>query len=293
MKKSIKHLPQTKQDELHQITSVIQQNCKDVEMIILFGSYARGKWKEESDLDPNRKSGHKSDYDILVITQNQKTAYDTKLWNEITNICSRLKQSTHTRIIAHDIEFTNIQLAGGQYFFSDIKKEGCLLYDSNNFHLAKKRELTPQERKRIAQDHYEHWFKKATEFLGYFQDGIVKQQYASASFQLHQATEAAYKTILLVFTNYSPHEHYLGLLERMASAEDTRFRGIFPETTKKEQDRFRLLDYAYIGARYDPRFRINKEDLEILENQVKKLLELTKNICQEKILSFTKEPNTR
>ena len=33
-----------------------------------------------------------------------------------------------------------------------------------------------------------------------------------AAFELHQAAEAAYKTILLVFTNYSKKEHFLHIL---------------------------------------------------------------------------------
>ena len=50
MKKSLKYLPQNKQDELQKIVLAIQKSCKDVEKIILFGSYARGDYKEKKDL---------------------------------------------------------------------------------------------------------------------------------------------------------------------------------------------------------------------------------------------------
>jgi hypothetical protein len=56
--------------------------------------------------------------------------------------------------------------------------------------------------------------------------------------------------------------------------------------TQKEKDRFKLLEYAYIGGRYDPSYRISKEDLEILAKDVQKLLKLTKEICEKKIQSF-------
>jgi hypothetical protein len=49
-----------------------------------------------------------------------------------------------------------------------------------------------------------------------------------------------------------------------------------------------LLDYAYIGGRYDANYRISKEDLEILVIDVKKLLKLTEEVCKKKIQSFTK-----
>lgn len=288
MKTSIDHLPKLKQDELYQVTLVIRKLCDDVEMIILFGSYSRGDWKEESHLEANRKSGHKSDFDILVVTQKKITAYDSNIWSEITTACNELQQSTHTRIITHDIEYLNIQLAEGQYFFSDIKKEGCLLYNSDRFELAVERDLLPEERRRIAQDYFDHWFERAKRFYRYFSVGIEEDDYKGAAFQLHQATESSYKTILLVFTGYNPNEHYLSLLGTMASDENEEFDNIFPKNTKLEQDRFRKLDYAYIGARYDPAFRITKEDLEILSTQVKKLLELTEKNCKEKIESFVK-----
>ncbi len=42
--------------------------------------------------------------------------------------------------------------------------------------------------------------------------------------------------------------------------EDQGFEGIFPQETQEEQDRFTQLDYAYIGARYDPDFKMMKAD---------------------------------
>ena len=68
MKKAIKHLPELKQNELRKIVEAIHATCNDIEKIILFGSYARGDYKEKKDLREGRKSGHISDYDILVVS---------------------------------------------------------------------------------------------------------------------------------------------------------------------------------------------------------------------------------
>ena len=72
----------------------------------------------------------------------------------------------------------------------------------------------------------------------------------------------------------------------MAEEHNLSLKGIFKKKTKKEEKLFELLDYAYIGARYDPRFRIEKEDLEYLSERVRMLLELTERICIKKIKSF-------
>jgi len=288
MKKTLAHLSDVKRNELKHVVSTVRDMCDDVEMIILFGSYARGDYKEEADLRPDRRSGHRSDYDILVVTGQKATAVDTGFWRKITRKCDSARLSADVRIITHDIQELNIKLAEGQYFYSDIRKEGCLLYDSGNFKLARKRKLKPEEQKRIAQDYFEQCFESANNFFKYYAIACTNKDYKIAAFNLHQTTEHSYKTILLVFTNYNPHEHLLGSLGKMASKHNSALNNIFPLETREEQGLFDLLEYAYIGARYDPRYVITGEELEYLAKRVKFLLDLTEKICKAKIESFTK-----
>ncbi|MDD5598692.1 MAG: HEPN domain-containing protein [Victivallaceae bacterium] len=288
MKQTIEHLPEIKRLELNDIVSVIRDRCGDVEMIILFGSYARGDYKLEADLKPDRRSGHVSDYDILVVTEYKTTAEDSLLWRKITEACNALKFSAHPRIIVHDIWDLNIKLVRGQYFFSDIKKEGRMLFDSGKFELAGEQKQNAEEKQRIAQEHFDYWFESAKSSLRLFKHSMADKSYNWAAFQLQQAAEHSFKTVLLVFTNYFPNERWLALLNPMAAGQDSSFAGIFPCETKEEEDRFKLLDEAYIGGRYDPKYRISKGDLEILAVHVKKLLELTEKVCKQKIKSFTK-----
>ena len=124
MKTNPTHLPKPKQDELEKISQPVRKNCDDVEKIVLYGSYARGTYKEEKDLKPDRKSGHVSDYDILVITTKKHIALDTSLWNKISQECQNLNLSAQPRILTIDIEALNIKLAEAQYFYSDIKLFG-------------------------------------------------------------------------------------------------------------------------------------------------------------------------
>ncbi|MDD5598146.1 MAG: HEPN domain-containing protein [Victivallaceae bacterium] len=291
MKKTFTHLSDNKQNELKHIVSIVRDMCGDVEMIILFGSYARGDYKEEADLKPERTSGHRSDYDVLVVTGKKATAVDIGLWRKIARKCADTGLSADARIITHDIRELNIKLAEGQYFYSDIRKEGCLLYDSENFKLARKRKLKPEEQKRIARDYFDYWYKAAVMSFADFQHDLKKSAKdkdfsRKAAFNLHQAAEHSYKTILLVFTNYTPREHLLGLLGKMAAKHDAALKGIFPQETREEQRLFDLLEYAYIGARYDPAFGLCREELEYLAERVKPLLDLTEKICKAKIKSF-------
>lgn len=286
MQSSLEHLPEIKQEELDKISNTILKECDNVEKIVLYGSYARGDYKEEKDLKPNRKSGHVSDYDILAITTKKRVALDTSFWNKISEKCNNLNLSAIPRILTIDIEALNIKLAEGQYFYSDIKKEGVILFDAKNFELAKERELAPQERRRIAQDHFDEWHDSAETFFYQYKSAFKIEKYKNAAFQLHQASESAYKAVLLVFSNHCPCEHFLEFLGKNSEKYHKLMKNIFAKITKEDEDRFKLLEYAYIGGRYDPNYRITKEDLELLATDVKKLLELSKEVCEEKIVSL-------
>lgn len=283
MKDTLDHLPEHKQQELAKVVDVIRETIDDLEMVILFGSYARGDYKEKHDLKPDRWSGHISDYDILAVTCERTTAEDTTLSNQITEQCLKMELSTPVRLIMHDIEHVNIQLAESHYFFSDIKKEGCCLYNSSRFELSDQRELSQREQQRIAQDHYDHWFERANRFYRHFDLDIEEADYRGAAFHLHQAAEAAYKTILLVFTNYAQDQHLLRILEQRALEHHAPLADVFPRRTKEENARFEQLDLAYIGARYQPSWRITKEELEQLGPCVRQLLDITETICRARI----------
>jgi predicted nucleotidyltransferase len=87
MKKSLAHLPQSKQDELELIVDKIKELAQPcIRKIILFGSYARGDWKDGPHTQgKGRLTIHKkSDYDILVITEDTNTARDPDFWYKIT-----------------------------------------------------------------------------------------------------------------------------------------------------------------------------------------------------------------
>lgn len=85
MKKSLAHLPQDKADEVELIACKIRALCEDVHMVILFGSYARGDWKDgPHEQGRGRLIIHKrSDYDIFVLTAHEYTARDISLWDKV------------------------------------------------------------------------------------------------------------------------------------------------------------------------------------------------------------------
>jgi predicted nucleotidyltransferase/HEPN domain-containing protein len=285
MKKSLRHLPKHKRDELKRVKEIILDECSTVLMIVLFGSHARGDWVEDRHVEDGILHEYLSDFDILVIVRSYKIANNHDTWRRAEARAHRLVH-TWTNLIVESSERVNKALARGQYFFSDIKKEGVLLYDSGEFQLARPRQLDPRERRGLARAHFKQWYTSAKEFYGVFEYTLRKRQYKLAAFQLHQAVERFYAAVLLVFTNYKPRIHDLEKLSHMVGGHDPAFLTVFPKAAPEEKECFDLLRRAYVEARYNPAYQITKAQLEYLAQRVRKLQRLTKKICEAKIESY-------
>ena len=284
MQNNFDYLPPNKQTELSQITNLIKEAIP-AEMIILFGSYARGDWVEDMyDEDHYR---YQSDFDILIIVE---TRSDSAHWKFEIDVEEKIEQNTSiktpTSFLVHGIDFVNTRLRKGQFFFTDIKKEGVLLYDSGKFQLKEAKELSPTERKKLAQEDFDYWFTAAMEFYAGFNFYMDRKIYNLAAFLLHQVTERLYSGILLVFTLYKPNTHDLLDLRKIANSVDNRLIKILPLNNAENRRLFKLLRKAYVDARYKPSYTITYDELLQLSNQVKKLKELGTLICAEKINSF-------
>ncbi|RFA25130.1 hypothetical protein CAI21_20060 [Alkalilimnicola ehrlichii] len=282
MRTSLSHLPAEKQQELEQIAGLIDEAVQP-ELVILYGSYARGDYKEEKDLAPQRWSGHASDYDILVVVSDRTAESDAELGQQLYELCNAQHFSASVRPIVHRLNHVNQSLREGRYFFLDIKREGRVLVGSNIGPLTEPEELPAKDRLRIAQEYFDRWFNCANAFYDGCQFYADKGQLPLAAFQLNQASEAAYKCILLVHTLYCPHEHLLRYLALDAAEYGPVFKEIFPHTTQLERDMFKLLDNAYIAARYHLDFNVTQEDLDYLAPKVQRLLEVTKALCEKEI----------
>ncbi len=286
MKKSLAHLPQRKKGELARIVSIIRETVPQAEMIILFGSYARGDAVEDVTVEGHTTYEYSSDFDILVIVKSKALADNLDLWYELEDEARKLPVQTPVKIIAHEIKFVNTKLKKGQYFFSDIKAEGIILYDSKNCKLAEPKQLTPKERLSQAKTDFKQWFTGANEFLIDFNHCLERQNYKKAAFELHQAAECLYGAVLLVHTNYKPKTHDLDTLRRLAANHDPAFFTVFPLRTKQERDRFELLRQAYVGARYHDSYKITPQELKYLARCVELLRDQVETSCEAKMKSF-------
>jgi len=279
-------LPERKRHELARIVSIIRESVPQAEMIILFGSYARGDAVEDVTVEGHTTYEYSSDFDILVIVKSKALADNLDLWYSIEDEAGKLPVQTPVKIIAHEIDFVNRKLEKGQYFFSDIKKDGIILYDSKNCTLAEAKKLSPKERLGQAKADFKQWFESANNFYFMYEQALKFGKYKNAAFELHQAAECFYGTVLLVYTNYKPKTHDLDTLRRLAANHDPAFFTVFPLRTKQERDRFDKLRQAYVGARYHDDYKITPEELKYLARCVELLRDQAKASCEKKMELF-------
>ncbi len=288
MKTDLSHLPKSIKNDLKKIVGELIPKYPEIEMIILYGSTARGDNQNDETMENGHKVSYNSDYDLFIITSNTEKANADTFWFAILDKLEALNFDVSIHIELETIDFVNKTLQEGHYFFDDLKKDGILLFNTSRYQLAERRPLKPEEVQAIAKRDFEHWFESANRFFETFEFNVKKEYWKEAAFLLHQATERYYGAIQLVYSGYKPKTHDLELLGRRAKGYNIEFGKVFPKEGVQERQRFMLLRKAYVDARYKINYKITKADLDYLGERVALLKQLTEQLCKEKIESFTK-----
>lgn len=278
-------MPDDKQREIKHLVSLICEHYTPI-TIILFGSYARGNWVEEKFEEDVPFHRYQSDFDILVLIADRSMRNQRQLEENLEDFLNESEKiATPVSILVHNLDFVNAQLAKSQYFFSDIKRDGILLYGQDLL-LKKAKKLSAQGRARLAKEDFEYWFESANDFYDQFLFSFEKGRLNISAFSLHQTAEKLYTTMLLVYTRYKPNSHDLRKLRKMANACDERFSDVFLLNNPENKRLFNLLRAAYVDARYKKTYVITQDELAELQKKVNKLQKLTDTLCHEKIASL-------
>jgi len=295
MRTDLDHLPHGKQREIARVTEILFEEFTDamksasspkkkegrIVKIVLFGSYARGTWVDE----PHTAKGYLSDYDLLIVVNQQSLVDFATYWYRAEDrIMRETGIKTPVNFIVHTMDEVNNALSQGQYFFTDIIKEGIALYDlKGSTPFVTPQPQTADEALATAEKHFEERFPRIEAMLrgtGFF---VAEQQLRDAAFLLHQAVERAYTCLLLVETNYSPSTHSVKFLRSLAEQIDPELISVWPREAKQDRRLFELLKRAYVDARYSEHYAITLEELAWLGERAKILQVLVEKRSLEKI----------
>ncbi|AXE66156.1 nucleotidyltransferase [Hyphomonas sp. CACIAM 19H1] len=273
MRTDLDHLPHGKQRELARVTEILFEEFADamagasspkkkqgrILKIILFGSYARGTWVDE----PHTAKGYLSDYDLLIVVNHQILVDFATYWYRAEDrIMRETGIRTPVNFIVHTMEEVNDALRQGQYFFTDIIKEGIALYDlKGSTPFVTPQPLTAEEALATAEKHFEQRMEGVRSAFEFFEFGLKAGRYNDAAFMLHQTVERLYTCLLLVETNYSPATHSIKFLRSLAEQIDSNLIAVWPRETKHDRRLFELLKRGYIDARYSEHYEITVKEL--------------------------------
>jgi predicted nucleotidyltransferase/HEPN domain-containing protein len=277
------------EERIKEIANSIVKAAKDkVAFVILFGSFARGTWVRYRYCEAGVVYEYASDYDFLIVTKTGKQAssspafdLERKIEKEIRSTAA-MNELHRSHIIIESISRVNEELEKSQYFFSDIKKEGIILYDSKEFQLANPKKFNKEEKEKIAKENYQHWFDDACGFLIDYESAFERNDYKKAVFYLHQGAESLYNCTLLTLGGYKPKSHNLEELNQLCVFYSHDFLTIFPKATKEQKECFEILQHSYIDARYNKNFNISKWQLEYLRLRIEELKKLVVGVCGNK-----------
>lgn len=293
MKRSIRRLPEQTQEELDYLLGLVRHYVKEANMVILYGSYARGTyvlWDERVEFGIH--TSYQSDYDILVVVSNLNILITEQiLRHKVTDAYNRhFKGRRHAvpSFIVENIKFLNEKLEKRQYFFTDLVRDGIMLFNDKKYRLAKPGSLDYRAIKEIAEYEYSLHYPDAVNLLKSVRLFFLENNdYRNAAFLLHQVAEKFYCAILLVCTNYRPKNHKLDTFQAMAKSISRELSYVFPQDTEQARESYDLLCRAYIEARYNKEYTISHDQLVYLVSRLEFFREVTSRLCLNKF-SFYK-----
>lgn len=290
MKRSIRFLPPRKRQDLQQLTALIREQVKQVEMIVLFGSYAKNKYVDyDQRVEFGTPTYYMSDYDIVILTRKPIGAIESSLYEKIKDKFFENKNRpfhTHPQFVNYGIDDFNYALTKAHYFETEIKRDGVILYDSGTYKLARRRKLDYTEIKERAQKYYKEKSACIDDFVIACNSLYNLARYKRAAFQLHQSVENLLRVIPLTFILYGHKSHDLSELMNAAKKHTTDIFKAFPRDTEEEKRLFDLLQRAYIESRYNPDFEITKADIDALIPKIEQLRDIVEKVCCERIAYY-------
>lgn len=292
MKTEVDHLPERQQRELARVREILLEEFDKaialatkphkrdgkVYKIILFGSYARDDWVDEPE------NGYQSDFDLLIVVSHEDLTDVADYWYVAEDRIARDPGIARpVNIIVHSLDEVNQALKRGEYFWTDIARDGVSLYELPCHPLATPMPLSASDAYNMAKVYYSHWLETAEGFLDTARYSASQGRSNEAAFLLHQATERFYICFLLVRTLYFPRSHNIKFLRSLAEDKEPRLVDAWPRATKADRSRFERLKRAYVEARYSASYAITGDDLAALAEAIAQLRDIVATLCTERL----------
>lgn len=173
--------------------------------------------------------------------------------------------------------------AGSIFHITACRKEN-LIYDSGTGPLPSTQQGDLQKAQRKAAEIFAQGFSRGTAFMDGAQGYMAKQENNIAAFMLHQATELTLHAVLQAVTGIYFRDHSIRDLLKYCGQLSPQLKGFF----RKHPDDallLRLLEEAYVNARYNSEFKVTAAELNLLYEKVAEILKIASLYVSESVSS--------
>jgi HEPN domain-containing protein len=261
------------QQQEHKLSALIRA-AAPVQQLYFLGSSLQQERTESifvPEAPTRRQVGH---YWLLaLISKSNHTC--SQLQDQLENLCQAVAPTT---IFVLPMQSFDAWLQDGHPFATSVKERAVLMHGKPDTNIN-----SPSVRHSITGQGETNFIDLATEFMAGAGLYHQRQQYALAAFMLHQAAEHALHAILMAGTGLHMNTHNLDKLLRYCSMITDRVQQTLPRNTANNQRLFKLLQDAYIQARYKQALPIAPHDITLLMKRLQVLLELAAQKADEKM----------
>ena len=212
------------------------------------------------------------EYDLLVLVKDD----DNRPMHEFESLIdNRTHDMAPVEVSIYKLSKVNEMLTKGNYFFWQSCTQNKLIYDRNRVALAHPPCPVLPPPQQLAAVH-KPLYDKAAGFMEGALSYCEAGNFQLAAFMLHQSVEHGLNSMLEPLMGFRYQTHNLHKLFKYIRRFNIEIFHLFPRDTDREVILFKLLQKAYIHARYKNNYVIDKNHVIELLERVQLLLERIK-----------------
>lgn len=253
------------------------------EKIICFGCLSTSEIYSSCFMEPF--SDNTAHYFLLMVCP-----HTYRVEHNAQDYCTTHFNHGEITLLSHTAEAVADAIASGNPFFIKVIKDGLLLYSSDGIviNTTELPEIDPVGTLNQAEKYAHHHINMSRGFMRSAKECITQGYYKNGLFLMHQALEQMLMGLIRVHTAYRCDIHLISRLLNFCKCFSSKPGAIFPRNTDGEKRMFKLIQEGYNSSRYSSTFEVDAEDVQILFQQVNRLLDLASVMCEKKIQQLTK-----
>lgn len=303
----VNDLPDLIRAELSRVLKQVQTSDLPLQMLWLFGSHGQGQTSSPGGMPAN--------LDLLLILDQGQVGGGRARKRQKNKMLRALEKDpmieSQLHVLFEQVEVFHNLLAKNDTFYGDIVRSGRLLLHDGQPLLLPRGQDRPLLRRKRSETFFNRYYSTAQAFHMCYVQCLRVEHHALALFQLHQMCELLLNTVQMVYCFQRSKQHDLRVLRDHVASYLPEILDVMPDMpyvdlgsgnpnhrradshvdSKPDEDSadrrgWRLMQAAYLGARYDAEFVVDSVMVESMANKVAHVQSFVYEVCVRKVQSY-------